>query len=66
MSYNTLIYANIFVDGNCCYMIMKCKGNKKLSITEKMLRLKKLNDLLEKKLIKEEDFEVEKYKILKS
>ncbi len=45
---------------------MKRKGNKKLSITEKMLRLKKLNDLLEKNLIRPEEFEVEKYKILKS
>lgn len=48
---------------NYSYIFMK---NQEFSIMEKLLRLKKLNNLLEDRLIRPKEFEIEQYKILKS
>lgn len=44
---------------------MKSENNQNLSIEDKLRRLKLFNDMLEKNLIKPEEFESEKIKILK-
>jgi len=44
---------------------MKREIKQNLSIEDKMRRLKLFNDMLEKNLIKPEEFEIEKIKILK-